>query len=60
MENAKIMLKRYSVNGINPRIIIDTKETDFYKISKDDIIIEGYDRKKIASINPQLKFELAI
>jgi thymidylate synthase len=60
MENAKIMLKRYSVDGINPRIIIDTKETDFYKISKDDIIIEGYDRKKIASINPQLKFELAI
>lgn len=60
INNANIMLSRQSVDGIEPRIIIDTREKDFYKIKREDIIIEGYDRKKIAGINPQLHFELAI
>lgn len=53
------LLKRKSLE-IYPHININPEKKNFYDITKDDIQIIGYDSKKIAEINPQLKLEVAI
>ena len=56
---AKEILERESIE-IHPKITINSEKKNFYDITIDDIIIEGYDPKEIAKINPQVKLELAI
>ena len=59
IEIAKEILSRESIE-VHPKIIINPNKKSFYDITMDDIIIEGYDPKEIAKINPQVKLEVAI
>jgi thymidylate synthase len=56
---AEEILKRESIE-VYPKITINPEKKNFYDITIDDIKIEGYDIKKIAEINPQVKLEVAI
>ena len=56
---AEELLKRESIE-INPKIMINPEKRNFYDIAMDDIIIMGYNQKKIAEINPQIELEVAI
>lgn len=56
---AEELLKRNSL-PMNPRIIFDTNETDFFNIPLNSIKIQGYDGKLIDSINPQVKIPVAV
>ena len=56
---AEELLKRESVE-IHPKIMINPEKRNFYDITMDDIVIMGYNSKKIAETNPQLKLEVAV
>ena len=56
---AEDLCGRYSV-PMDPTIRFITEETDFFKIQKQDIQIDGYDGKAIDSINPQVKIPVAV
>ena len=45
---------------MDPRIVFDTDETDFFKIPLNAIKIEGYDGKFIDEKNPQVKIPVAV
>ena len=59
IEAAKELLNRESVE-VYPKITINPEKKNFYDITIDDIIIEGYDQKEIGKINPQIKLEVAV
>ena len=58
-DNAITLLNRDSID-CKPKLILNTEKNDFFDFNIDDIMIEGYDKKFIDEINPQLKFELGI
>ena len=59
MEIAKKLCKRRSI-PMNPHIVFDTKETDFFKIPLEGIKIRGYNGKAIEAKNPQIKIPVAV
>jgi thymidylate synthase len=59
MEIAEMLCKKTSI-PMNPRIVFDTNETDFFKNPLNSIKIQGYDGKLIDSINPQVKIPVAV
>lgn len=59
LEIAKNLCLRKSF-GMDPRIVFDTDETDFFKIPLNAIKIEGYDGKFIDEKNPQVKIPVAV
>ena len=59
LEIAEMLCKRDSIS-MNPRIVFEDEETDFFKIPLNAIKIKGYDGKLIDSINPQVKIPIAI
>ncbi len=59
MEIAENLCKRDSI-PMDPRIVFDTEETNFYNISRNDVKMEGYDMKAIDEKNPQVKIPVAI
>ena len=58
MEIAKKLCKRHSLR-MNPKIVFDTDETDFFKIPLKDIKIQGYDKNAIDKKNPQVEIPVA-
>ena len=52
-------LRREPVN-CEPKLVLNDKVKDFYKIKKDDFKVEGYPKKLIKEKNPQIKFDLGI
>ena len=59
LEIAKKLCKRRSI-PMNPHIVFDTKETDFFKIPLKAIKMQGYDRKAIEAKNPQVTIPVAV
>ena len=59
MEIAKKLCERHSI-PMNPHIVFDTDETDFFKIPLKGIKIQGYDRKVIEAKNPQVTIPVAV
>ena len=59
LEIAEILCKRDSF-PMDPRIVFDTEETDFFKIPLNAIKIQGYEGKLIDNINPQVKIPVAV
>ena len=53
------MLKRDSVE-IHPEIIVNPEHKNFYDITMDDIKINGYHPRDIATVNPQFKIPVAV
>ena len=45
---------------MNPHIVFDTDETDFFKIPLKGIKIQGYDRRMIEAENPQVTIPVAV
>lgn len=54
IDNAKEMINRTSIE-CNPILKLNPKKKDFYSITVDDFVLEGY-----KSVKPQLTFELGI
>ena len=54
IENAKEMLSRTPI-VCNPILELNPEKTNFYSITVDDFVLNGYE-----SVKPQLKFELGI
>lgn len=54
IDNAKEMLNRTPIE-CNPILKLNPKKKDFYSITVDDFVLEGYE-----SVKPQLTFELGI
>ena len=54
IENAKEMLRREPIK-CKPILTLNPDKTDFYSITVDDFVLEGYEANK-----PQLTFELGI
>lgn len=59
LDIAKKLCKRHSIR-MNPKIVFETEETDFFKIPLKAIKIKGYDRKVIEDKNPQVKIPVAV
>lgn len=59
LEIAKKLCKRRSIR-MNPKIVFETNETDFFKIPLEGIKIKGYDKKAIEAKNPQVKIPVAV
>lgn len=59
INNVKEMLQRKPIE-CNPKLVLDTNNTDFYKFTVDDFKILDYPLDKIKKENPQLKWELGI
>lgn len=58
IEQAKELLRRNPVECY-PTIWLNPDKHDFYDFTVDDIRVEGYPRKQISEINPQVKLEIA-
>lgn len=58
-EIAKNLMSRKSI-PMNPRVVFDTKETNFYRINRSDVKIEEYDEKAIGDTNPQIQIPVAV
>ena len=58
IEQAKELLRRDPVECY-PKIWLNPEKKNFYDFTVDDIKIEGYPRKQIAEVNPQVKLEIA-
>lgn len=53
------LCKRSSIR-MNPQIVFETDETDFFKIPLKGIKIQGYDRNVIEAKNPQVTIPVAV
>lgn len=59
VEIAKKLCKRKSI-PMNPHIVFDTEETDFFKVPASAVKLKGYDGKLIDAKNPQVELPIAI
>lgn len=59
IKQVKEMLKREPID-CNPKIVINSKSTNFFDVKLEDIKIEGLPTKEIKEKNPQLEFPLGI
>jgi thymidylate synthase len=59
VEIAENLCKRDSI-PMNPRIVFNTEETNFYNINRNDVKMENYDMKAIDEKNPQVKIPVAV
>lgn len=59
LEIAEKLCKRGSI-PMDPYVVFNTEETDFFKLPVNAIKIEGYDKDVIDSTNPQVKIPVAV
>lgn len=59
IKNAVEELRRKPID-CKPYLVVDSRESNFYKLRPDDIVLKDYPREKIREKNPQQKFDLGI